>query len=148
MAQCYTYATTLITTKRLIICYCLRFKSTFYIMNSNISGTDPHILAIGFLIAAFLCILGGFINLRFKNIAWRVTKWNNEVAGVPSKRTKSWEQMTAAGGWICIILGAIFLIIALSLFGKASSKSPVTDITGITMTSPAVHSHAADAARK
>ena len=116
-------------------------------MHSNLSGTDPNILGIGFLIAAFFCILGGVINLGFKDIVWRVAKWNNEIKGVPSQRTKSWEQMTAASGCGCIILGAFFFFIALSLFGKTPpSNATVTE--GVTITSPVLRPHKSPPTKK
>ncbi len=66
----------------------------------------------------WLLVLGfvgaGLIAVCAKDLAWALTHWRNEAAGVESERTGTWEVATTVVGLAQILFG---LVLAFILFG-------------------------------
>lgn len=54
----------------------------------------------------FLLIIG-LLSLFAKDIVWDLTVWQNEMRGVASERTPTWDMMTTIGGVVAIIFALI-----------------------------------------
>lgn len=61
----------------------------------------------------FLLIIGA-LSLFSKDIVWDLTVWQNQMRGVASERTPSWETMTTIGGVVSIVIGLIGIYILLN----------------------------------
>ena len=71
--------------------------------------------------AAVLCfstimILYGIICIFFKDLAWELNKFSNDLRGQVSERTDAWETMMTITG-----IGAIILSIVLIIWGNSVS---------------------------
>lgn len=68
----------------------------------------------GFLIIGGLIVMGfGAVAIFDKDLAWRVTRWQNALRGLESKRTREWETMTTVSGVTSILLGLFLIVLAL-----------------------------------
>jgi hypothetical protein len=54
----------------------------------------------------FLLIIG-LLSLFAKDIVWDLTVWQNQMRGVSSERTPTWDMMTTIGGVVSIIFALI-----------------------------------------
>ena len=61
------------------------------------------------------CLAGivlGLLLIFAKDFIWGLTQFNNEMKGVASERTDTWDTTTTIGGIALLILSAIALIIS------------------------------------
>lgn len=54
----------------------------------------------------FLVIVG-LLSIFAKDIMWELTVWQNQMKGLASDRTDTWDTMTTIGGVIAIIFGVL-----------------------------------------
>ncbi len=58
-------------------------------------------------------IAWGIVMLKWPDVAWSVTKWENDSEGRVSERNGTWEDVNIFGGIFCIVFGIAFLLFAL-----------------------------------
>ncbi len=54
----------------------------------------------------FLVVIG-LLSIFAKDMMWEMTVWQNQMKGLASDRTDTWDTMTTIGGVIAMILGVI-----------------------------------------
>lgn len=54
----------------------------------------------------FLAIIG-LLSIFAKDIMWELTVWQNQMKGLASDRTDTWDTMTTIGGVVAIIFGVL-----------------------------------------
>ena len=54
----------------------------------------------------FLVVLG-LLSVFAKDIMWELTVWQNQMKGLASDRTDTWDTMTTIGGVVAIIFGVL-----------------------------------------
>ncbi len=54
----------------------------------------------------FLVVIG-LLSIFAKDMMWEMTIWQNQMKGLASDRTDTWDAMTTIGGVIAVILGVI-----------------------------------------
>jgi hypothetical protein len=61
----------------------------------------------------FLFIIG-LLSIFAKDIIWDLTVWQNQIRGVASERTETWDLMTTIGGVVSIVFALIGAYIVFS----------------------------------
>lgn len=56
---------------------------------------------------SIILLILGFLAVFAKDIIWELTVWQNQMKGLASERTDTWDTMTTIGGVISIILGLL-----------------------------------------
>ena len=54
----------------------------------------------------FLVVIG-LLGIFAKDMMWDLTVWQNQMKGLASDRTDTWDTMTTIGGVIAIIFGVL-----------------------------------------
>ncbi|MCL4269403.1 MAG: hypothetical protein KJZ72_07655 [Anaerolineales bacterium] len=54
----------------------------------------------------FLVVIG-LLGIFAKDMMWDLTVWQNQMQGLASDRTDTWDTMTTIGGVVAIIFGAL-----------------------------------------
>ncbi|KAA0263016.1 MAG: hypothetical protein DPW18_10725 [Chloroflexi bacterium] len=54
----------------------------------------------------FLVVIG-LLGIFAKDMMWDLTAWQNQMKGLASERTDTWDTMTTIGGVVAIIFGVL-----------------------------------------
>lgn len=52
-------------------------------------------------------VLIGLLGIFAKDMMWELTAWQNQMKGLASDRTDTWDTMTTIGGVVAIIFGVL-----------------------------------------
>ena len=64
---------------------------------------------VGLLCVGILFIGFGILSIFFKDIAWEMNRFGNELGGRLTERTEAWEVFSTFAGIFCLLFG-IFII--------------------------------------
>ncbi len=56
---------------------------------------------------SLLLFVLGLVSVFAKDMMWDLTVWQNQMKGIASERTDTWELMTTVSGVILLIVGAL-----------------------------------------
>ncbi|MBI3173164.1 MAG: hypothetical protein HYZ25_05555 [Chloroflexi bacterium] len=54
----------------------------------------------------FLIVIG-LLGIFAKDMVWDLTVWQNQMEGLASERTETWDTMTTIGGVVSILMGIL-----------------------------------------
>lgn len=52
-------------------------------------------------------IVVGLLGIFAKDMVWDLTVWQNQMNGLASERTETWDTMTTIGGVVSILMGIL-----------------------------------------
>lgn len=52
-------------------------------------------------------IVVGLLGIFAKDMIWDLTVWQNQMKGLASERTETWDTMTTIGGVLSILMGIL-----------------------------------------
>ena len=52
-------------------------------------------------------IVVGLLGIFAKDMIWDLTVWQNQMKGLASERTETWDMMTTIGGVLSILMGIL-----------------------------------------
>ena len=60
-----------------------------------------------FCFGSLFLVVIGLLGIFAKDMMWELTVWQNQMKGLASDRTDTWDTMTTIGGVVAIIFGIL-----------------------------------------
>ena len=61
-------------------------------------------------IFAVILVIAGLVNIFAGDFVWKMRKFNNDLGGVVSERTETWEVGRILGGCVMVVIGIVLLV--------------------------------------